>query len=321
MPQLPYPPEFLPVFQKSLTVEFASLTGAGAPITFPLTPYMGENTLDVSTGLTYPSKAERARRNPKVSLLYSDPVGSGLQNPPIVLVYGHAAVRDKDLQKNTDRYVAYTHKTLPFPPFMLRRISFYFARIWIEVTPLKILWWENRDLDAQPQRWDAPPGIELPASDPAPKGESLGRWKEAPQDWRAGAAYAAQNLGTPILTVVDDEGYPVPQRVKSSALVNDGFKLEIGKGAPAKVAGKACLTFHSHPEVFTGQENIVFVGEVQEDGLFKVERRPGDWSLPPKGLGALTSFIGSGFKLNPRLKAEAARRGQPVPKVRLPGEY
>jgi hypothetical protein len=321
MPQLPYPSELLPVFQKSITCEYASLTASGSPITVAVTPYMGENTLDVSTGLTYPLKAERARRNPKVGLLYSDPVGSKLDNPPIILVYGHTAVRDRNLQKNTDRYVSYVAPNLPLPDFVKRRMTFYFARIWVEVTPLKILWWENRDLDAPPKRWDAPAGLDLPQSDPAPQGESLGSWREAPQDWREGAAYAAQNLGTPILTVVDDEGFPVPVRVKSFSLVDTGFQVQVGTGAPAKAAGKACLMFHTHPEVFTGQENMVFVGQMQEGGLFKVERRLGDWSLPPKGLGALTSLLGNGIKLRPRLQSEAARRGQPVPKVRLPGDF
>jgi hypothetical protein len=319
--QLPYPSELLPIFQKSITCEYATLTAKGEPITVPVTPYMGENTLDVSTGLTYPTKAERPRRNPKVALLYSDPVGSGLQNPAIVLVYGHAAVRDANLQTNTDRYVAYTYKALSMPPFMLRRFRFYFARIWVEVTPLKILWWPNRDLDAAPQRWDAPAGLALPPSDPAPTGKSLGSWQAAPQDWREGAAYAAQNLGTPILTVVDADGYPVPFRVKSAQLLTEGFQLEIGRGAPTPAAGKACLTFHTHPEIFTGQENMIFVGEMRPDNLFKVERRLGDWSLPQKGLGPLASFVRNGIRLNPRLQAEAARRGQPVPIVRLPGEY
>jgi hypothetical protein len=321
MSQLPYPAELLPVFQKSITCEYASLTAKGEPITVPVTPYMGENTLDVSTGLTYPTKAERARRNPKVTLLYSDPVGSGLPNPPIVLVYGHAAVRDANLQTNTDRYVAYTYKLLGMPPFILRRLKFYFARIWIEVTPLKILWWPNSDLDAAPQRWDAPAGLALPRSDPAPAGKSLGSWQEAPQDWREGAAYAVQNLGIPILTVVDADGYPISMRVKSAQLVTDGFQLEIGRGIPTSATGKACLVFHTHPEVFTGQENMIFVGEMQQENRFKVERRLGDFSLPPKGLGALTSFFAGGRRLNPRLQAEAQRRSQPVPTVRLPGEY
>src|SRR5215217_902128 len=58
-----WPEVLLPLFERAITVEYASFTRAGAPITYPVTPYVGEDglTLDVSTGLTYPSKAERAR--------------------------------------------------------------------------------------------------------------------------------------------------------------------------------------------------------------------------------------------------------------------
>ena len=85
-----WPKELLPLFERALTVEYASLTRDGAPVTYPLTPYVGDDatTLDVSTGLTYPAKAGRARRNPKVALLYSDAVGSGLEEAPVALVQG-----------------------------------------------------------------------------------------------------------------------------------------------------------------------------------------------------------------------------------------
>lgn len=86
-----WPEAALEMFQRAITVEYTSLTRAGAPIMVPLTPFLGQDrlTVDVSTGLTYPTKAERARRNPKVCLLFSDPIGSGLPNPPVVLVgYG-----------------------------------------------------------------------------------------------------------------------------------------------------------------------------------------------------------------------------------------
>jgi hypothetical protein len=78
-----WPQETRSIFERAITVEYASMTRSGAPITVPVTPFMGENgaTLDVSTGLTYPTKAERARRNPRVALLYADHIGSGLADP------------------------------------------------------------------------------------------------------------------------------------------------------------------------------------------------------------------------------------------------
>ena len=72
-----WPEEVLPLFERAITAEYASLTRANTLVTYPVTPYVGEDglTLDVSTGLTYPAKAERARRDPKVALLYPDPLG------------------------------------------------------------------------------------------------------------------------------------------------------------------------------------------------------------------------------------------------------
>ncbi len=69
-----------------VTTEYASLTSSSAPITWPVTPYRGVTgrTVDVATGLTYPLKAERARRNPKVALSFSYPAGSGIDRPATV---------------------------------------------------------------------------------------------------------------------------------------------------------------------------------------------------------------------------------------------
>ena len=101
-----WPADIDRLFSTSITAEYSSLTRSGAPVTVPTTPYRGSHgTLDLSTGLTYPTKAERARRNPRVSLLFADPLGEGMEQAPVALVQGHAAVRDSDLQANTDRYV------------------------------------------------------------------------------------------------------------------------------------------------------------------------------------------------------------------------
>lgn len=323
-----WPAELTPVFEQFVTCEYATLTKAGAPITYPVTPYMGADgqTLDVSTGLTYPSKAERARRNPAVALLYSDPNGSGLTNPPVVLVQGYAAVRDADLQANTDRYLRLSMQKAPeaykgMPAFMLRRMPWYFARIWIEVTPARILWWPQGDLNRAPLRWEAPADRTYPASDPAPTGKALGAWKEANVDWRTGAGRAVAKFGPPALTVVDQTGFPTPLRVGRASLTPNGFHLEVPAGLPVALQGAACLTFHHHDVPFTRQENVVFVGHVEmgaSGALFHVERQLADWSLGDSKLQGLISFFKSGRKVAPRLEAEAARRGQPAPIINLP---
>lgn len=110
-----WPAELRSVFGDAVTVEYASMTASGAPITVPLSPYLSDEsaTIDVSTGLTYPVKAERARQNPKIALLCSDSLGPGREGAPIVLVQGLATVRDSDLQANTDRYVEQSMAKFP----------------------------------------------------------------------------------------------------------------------------------------------------------------------------------------------------------------
>jgi hypothetical protein len=323
-----WPPELLPVFERSITVEYATLTRRNTPVTVPTTPYLGVggDTLDVSTGLTYPAKAERARRNPRVALLFADPVGSGLDGPPVVLVQGLATVRDSDLQANTDRYVRSSMEKLPDvarsqPRAALRRLAWYYARIWIEVTPLHVRWWTDRRLDGPPQEWNAPEGTAAPLSDPAPPGAAPGPWIAPPPDWRDVARDSLRRLPLHDLTVVGPNGFPLCLPVSSTELGNEDLRLRIGPGAPPLQPGPACVTLHGHPERFTGQENHTMVGTIAPDGdavRFQVDRALGDWSLTGNTVRMAIGFLGKGRVLRRRLAAEAARRSQPVPGVRLP---
>lgn len=174
-----WPGDLLAVFERSVTCGYASLTSKGQPVTYPVNPYLSEDrrVLEVTTGPTYPAKADRARRNSKVALLFSDVVGAKLENPPIVLVLGQASVRTADLQANTDRYVRASLAKLPEAsegrsPHLVERLGWYFARIWIQVTPLEIYWWWRDQDDASLHHWLAPVGTVAPPSDPAPQGKA-----------------------------------------------------------------------------------------------------------------------------------------------------
>jgi hypothetical protein len=56
-------------------------------------------------------------------LAFSDPVGSRLNNPPIVLVQGLATVRDKEILANIDRYVRLALGKLPAAYQGIRRLT------------------------------------------------------------------------------------------------------------------------------------------------------------------------------------------------------
>jgi len=318
------------VFERSVTAEYASLTRTGQPVTVPTTPYVNasELTIDLSTGLTYPAKAERARRDPRVCLLFADPVGSGMADPPVVLVQGLATVRDSDLQTNTDRYVKLSMEKLPDatkgqPRFVLRRLAWYYARIWIEVTPLHLRWWSSRNLEEPPRTWNAPEGTAAPLSDPAPSGTQPHPWLAPPTSWHA-AAKEAGRLATHDLTTVDLNGFPLSLPVMHTEVADDGFRLTLGGAAPPVAAGPACLTMHSHAERFTGQENRTIIGTVEPparpggDVDFRAQRALADWSLAGGRASIALSFLSQGRRLAPRLATEAQRRFQPIPTVRLP---
>ncbi|MGW2222752.1 hypothetical protein ACWCSD_47815 [Nonomuraea sp. NPDC001684] len=236
---------------------------------------------------------------------------------------GRAAVRDADLQAGTDRYVRESlAKTgagfAGMPWFLVRRLGWYFARIWVEVTPERIVWWPEGDLSRTPEIWTAPADVAAPASDPAPTGPRLPSRSAPPADWRPFAGRAAR-LGEPVVTVVTD-GMPLAVPTRSAVRTEAGFDLRLPAGVQA-ADGPVCLTFHRHGPAMEWQENVVLVGRATGAGdrlSVRVERALNDWSLAGSRRERSRSFLGQGRLLRKRLEAEAARRGQPVPRVRRP---
>jgi hypothetical protein len=205
-------------------------------------------------------------------------------------------------------------------------MGWYFARIWIEITPLHIRWWPSRLLDEPLQSWHASEGTAAPLSDPAPTGAPPGAWLTPPTSWRPNAEAHCARLPLHDLTVIDTNGFPLCLPVTQTRLTDDGFTVHLGIGAPPIAAGPACLTMHTHPEVFTGQENHTFVGRISpgdpgDHGTeihIQVDRALADWSIAGNRAQSSIDFLRKGRQLAPRLRAEAARRFQPVPVVRLP---
>jgi hypothetical protein len=305
-----------------VTTEYASVTRDGRPVTWPVTPYPSADgrTIRVSTGLTYPLKAERARSNPKVSLSFSFPRGSGLVDPPTLLVEGLATVHDADMHATSAEYLRASMERFPdyfrkIPVSQWRRMDWYWTRIWIDVTPIRVRWWPKGDLRVEPLCWTSPP-TEIDPSDPAPAGASSGSWARAGGDWRDRAGGALARLGAPVVTTIGPDGWPLPWRATEAREDAAGFTLD----APAGISptpGPAFLTMHQHRDVFDGQENLGLAGDLEPAGdawLFRAQRALADFGLPRNPLKALLTMRGAARALRPRLHHEATRRGQTVPR-------
>ena len=156
------PPGVEAVFREFRTCEMSTLARDGAPITWPTLPFWRpeEGRFLITTSIGLPRKAFNVRRNPRVSLLFSDPTASGLTNPPAVLVQGDAEAPDEVVTsvegfEDELRQVFRRQPASGFyssNPFTRYLFDWYYMRLLIHVTPRRILWWPKGDFQRAPLR-------------------------------------------------------------------------------------------------------------------------------------------------------------------------
>jgi hypothetical protein len=253
----------------------------------------------VTTGLGYPKKANDAQANPHVSMLFSDPTGSGLEGAPQVLVQGTADVDDRDLDANRDRYRREMAEKLPgaaadMPPRAFDRwLTWYLARIYLHVRPERIYVWEEGDVTVEPTLFDAhieevrSGHVEEPLEEHVPATGEAVAWDERMQE--LGARYERG-----VVSLVAPDGFPFAVRLPIE-LDRGARRIRLG-GAPVGVpwqSGLACLTVHDHNANFKWQRNFQVRGDLLEEA-------DGSWSLVPHKL------VG-GFELPPGSLIERTR--------------
>src|SRR3989475_8370374 len=136
------------VFKNYMCCEFTSLDNRH-PVTLPLRFFYNENQhrFFVTSSILFSRKIEHMKKNPKVSLLFSNPEGSGIEKQ-VVLVQGIAKCDDSDLDHGWERYLPMWRKKEPYiDGFLAAREQFawFWKRIVVEVEPRKILAWKNGD--------------------------------------------------------------------------------------------------------------------------------------------------------------------------------
>lgn len=306
------PDEVRRLLESSLFSEYATVSAQGVPIDTPTYVFAGREsgTIDVATGLAYPAKAERARRNPKVGLLVE-----GFPGEPVVSIAGVAAVRDANIQANANRYIAETIGYFDAysngnPWEVARGAVHYWSRIIVECMPKRILWWPNAEsMDQAPQRWDAPAGTVFPASDPAPAAKPSKAPAWPIPEWRARAEETMKMGMGAHLTLLDDEGFPLPIRARSVAIVDEGFDIDVPAASPWKIQGQATLSY-------VGLSTFVGTVRPGPKGVrFTVERMLPVLPMMQDPKEVFTPSDQTRATLMARLNEELARRNQTLPKI------
>jgi len=307
------PAELRAVFDRFYTTEFVTVDGRGQPIAWPVTPYPheGGSCIDVTTGLGYPKKARDAEHNPNVALLFSEPHGSGLQEPPMVLVQGVARVDEEDLAANRERYrregkikLPKANERLP-PPALDRFMSWYVDRIYVHVTPERILVWPKGDISAQPEVIGELPAGAPVAPQPAPSGGGI--WE--PRIEQLGTQYP-----TAVLAVAGADGFPFAARVPVHADRAAGLvRIEAAPDEMALAPGRACLTAHVHGPEFEWQRNFQVRGAlVEADGGWALQPRKlvGGFEVPETQVAILRENFKKVMRYRKTAKRELAKRGR-----------
>src|SRR3954468_14847216 len=271
------PPGVHDVFQRFVTCELTTIDSRGRPITWPVAPFYrpGDPSIRVTTGLGYPKKANDARRNPKVALLFSDPTGSELVRPPMVLVQGLAEVDDADLVANRERYERDTdakptggREVAPAGP-LGRRFDWYFTRIYLHVTPERLLVW-RADSSVEPEVVNSSNEEEVVQAPPPGGGERLS------PVWDRRINELGRRYETAVLSIIGPDGFPFSARVPVDIDRRQRIiKLESAPAGTALKPGPACITAHDHHETLRWTRNFQVRGEL-------VERTAGEWIVIPQ---------------------------------------
>jgi hypothetical protein len=315
------PQDVQATFDRFITTEYTTIDRTGQPIVWPVTPYYrpGDPTIDVTTGIGYPKKANDARANPRVALLFSDPTGSGLDDPPMVLVQGTADVDDRDLAANQARYARESLEKLPGtksmqpPAFLHRFMRWYYARIYVHVRPERVYVWPEGDATREPVLHDC--HMEEVRSGHSEEPEvPLAPPRDAPPVWDERMDELGTRYPAGVLAIVAPDGFPFAVRLPI-ATDRDARRIRFTvepTGVPLQPC-RACLVVHDHPPDFTWQRNFQVRGDLveEEDGSLALvpEKLVGGFELPPgSALSRLKLNAGKARRYQRTARAELRRR-------------
>jgi Pyridoxamine 5'-phosphate oxidase len=235
------------VLARTRVVEFATITPKGMLNTRPMRKLWlpKRNQIILTTPPAYPQKVYNIRRDSRVAVLFSDPTGNGLTDPPAVLVQGRAiAPHPVVLPEEIPDYWREIFDGFPWPSVQeleseqfQRTMDWYFWRLAIYITPEQV-----RVL----------PGCEAGGATTPTLPQ-----RSAPLAVRV--CDALERYPTGVLTGRDDDGWPCAVRATITAATDGNSYLVKPVESVPVASGPASLLWHRQGAPVTGRLSMQLV--------------------------------------------------------------
>jgi general stress protein 26 len=143
-PLLPSP--VLALLDVALVGELTVVDQSGRPVTYPLIPLSDGTLVYLTSSVLFSRKLRHIKANPKVCLSLTDPVAVPAVPFHRATIQGDARVVEEDLHEGWERLLPLWRAKEPAIDFFLKKrfgIPLFFERSVIEITPRRVLWWED----------------------------------------------------------------------------------------------------------------------------------------------------------------------------------
>jgi len=153
------PEAVVELLNKALVGELTVIDPKGHLRTDPLIPFWDGRYILMTSSILFSRKLEDIKRNPRVSLSLSDPVGIPAQPFSRATIQGDARVIDDDLHRGWYRLLPLWEAKEPIiktflKPMQKLGLPLFWERAIIEILPKRVLWWPDGDTTRDPQVTD-----------------------------------------------------------------------------------------------------------------------------------------------------------------------
>lgn len=146
------------LLEAALVAELTVVGRGGRPVTHPLIPLWDGERIFMTSSILFSKKLEHIKRNGRVSVAITDPVACGGMSARCA-IQGDARVIEDDPHDTWMRVLPLWRAKEPAIDFFLSKriaLPLFFERSIIEVTPRRVVWWEDGEPAAAPEMATAP---------------------------------------------------------------------------------------------------------------------------------------------------------------------